>query len=241
MELSEARMELSEEIEALAKRVSVLESKRSKKPEPQTEVFSASRSADDDRASIAKDAFAVTMTVKALAAGLKRFKFVRCDDDYYNWSLEKRRRYLDAPSTMHLCKSIVMVNKNWKGEEGADELDPCNSRFYCCVVSYVTKLSAQDLMRIIKDVNVQQNRVPPTNKNLHFRLAEDCVGVSGFPPNGVSAVGLKTPMPIVLDKELTTLEPPMFWMGGGEVNLKLSVDTQEFVDSYKPIIGTVTP
>lgn len=232
-------MEFSDAIEVLAKRISALESKSSKKPQPQTDVLSTSRSVDC--ASAATDTFSVTMSVKALAAGLTRFKFVRCDDNYYDWSLEARRRYLDAPSTMHLCKSIVMANKNWKGEEGADELDPCNSKFYCCIVSYNTKLSAQDLMRIIKDVNVKKNRSPPTNKNLHFRLAEDCVGVTGFPPNGVTPVGLKTPMPLVLDKELTTLEPPMFWMGGGEVNLKLSVDTQEFISCYNPIIGTVTP
>lgn len=230
-------MDISDTIETLTKRVAALESKRSRKP-PKSAI---GVNPSSDYASVATDAFSSSMTVKALAAGLKRFKFVRCDDTYYDWSLEKRRRYLDAPSTMHLCKSIIMVNKNWKGEEGVDELDRCNSKYYCCIVSYNTKLSAQDLMRIIKELNVQTNRPPPSNKNLHFRLADDCIGVTGFPPNGVTPVGLKTPMPIVLDKELTTLEPPMFWMGGGEVNLKLSVDTREFISCYNPIVGTVTP
>lgn len=231
-------MDVSAENEELEKRIALLEPKRGKQSAPSVNPSSVNIT---EAAVEASDDFAMSMTVKALASGLKRMQFVRCADDYYTWTLEKRRRYLNAPSTSHLCKSIVMCNTYWTSSDDADELDPFNSRYYCCIVSYDTKLSASDLMRIIKDINKAAGRTPPTNKALHFRLAEDCIGVTGFPPNGVTPVGMTTPMPIVLDKKLTTLEPPMFWMGGGEVSLKLSVDTQEFISCFDPIIGTVTP
>jgi prolyl-tRNA editing enzyme YbaK/EbsC (Cys-tRNA(Pro) deacylase) len=235
---SGADVRLLADIHALEERVQALEFKRAKKPAP-TAPRDAKAKTIEEYAVPASDAFAVSMNVKALAVGLKRIRFVRCAVDYYSWTLELRRRYLSAPSALHLCKSIVMCNTYWSGDE-LNELDRFNSRYYCCVVSYDTKLSASDISRIIKDLNKAARRVPPTNKELHFRLADDCEGVTGFCPNAVTPVGLKTPMPIVLDKVLTTLDPPMFWMGGGEVNLKLAVDTQEFIEAFNPIIGTVS-
>jgi hypothetical protein len=260
--------ELIAKIAALTCRVDALETKRGKNALPTP---ARDPSTDVARAAVpATDSFATSMAVRALASGLRSFKLVRCADDYYDWILERRRRHLGAPSTAHLCKSIVMCNTYWKGDEASPD-DRFNAKYYCCVVSYATKLSAADLMRIVKRLNEEAGRPAPTNKDLHFRLAEgtsvllgrrpgqprgailtrrvspvrafpsDCVGVTGYSPNGVTPIGLKTSMPVVLDRDVARLEPPTFWMGGGEVNLKVSVDVADFIAAFDPIIGAVTP
>lgn len=67
----------------------------------------------------------------------------------------------------------------------------------------------------------------------------DCLGVTGYEPNGVTPIGLN--MPIVIDRAITKLEPGIIWCGGGEISLKLRLDIPEFLAAYKPIVGDVTP
>lgn len=71
-------------------------------------------------------------------------------------------------------------------------------------------------------------------------IFEDCVGVTGYEPNAVAPIGLKTPMPIVLDRELTLMRPRVFWCGGGEVSLKLRLNTDQFIAAFDPIVATIS-
>jgi prolyl-tRNA editing enzyme YbaK/EbsC (Cys-tRNA(Pro) deacylase) len=190
-----------------------------------------------DHARIADDPYGHMMVVKALAAGFARPHFVRCAPDYYTWTLEQRRRHLSSPSTDHLCKSIVLCNSRCVSDVNHDRL---YSKYYCVVVQYSKKLKAEDLVRVLKKLNLENGR-ELGNKNFNFRLAEDCEIITGYPPNAVTPLSLKTPMPVVLDREITQLQPGMFWMGGGKVDLKWRVDLAEFISVFEPIICDVTP
>jgi len=35
-------------------------------------------------------------------------------------------------------------------------------------------------------------------------------------------------------------QDPCFWLGGGEVDVKLAIDVEEFVQILKPIVGEIT-
>ena len=62
-----------------------------------------------------------------------------------------------------------------------------------------------------------------------------------FKHNAVSPVGLKdTTVPIVLSHKVAELQPDFFWLGGGEVDLKLGFRASDFVDAYKPFIVDCT-
>lgn len=220
-----------EALENLSLKVAALEGAQ---PKRQSEDAPEKPSA---KATEATDDFACSMTVRAVAAGFCDTKFVRCAEDYYSWALEARREHLSAPSTEHLCKSIVMCNTKHPAESSTD---PLNSKYYCVVVQYHRKLKAEDLARVLKRLNAEAGREVST-KAFHFRLADDCVGVTGYEPNAVTPLGLRTPMPIVLDKEILKLQPPSFWMGGGEVNLKWNVQIRDFMNAFHPIVGDVTP
>lgn len=39
-----------------------------------------------------------------------------------------------------------------------------------------------------------------------------------------------------MDEAITKLKPDFFWLGGGEVDLKLGIKTPEFIDAVKPFL-----
>ncbi|WZZ26365.1 hypothetical protein YC2023_009766 [Brassica napus] len=41
---------------------------------------------------------------------------------------------------------------------------------------------------------------------------------------------------VILDEAITKLRPAFFWLGSGEIDLKLGVRTSEFIDFVKPFI-----
>ena len=53
--------------------------------------------------------------------------------------------------------------------------------------------------------------------------------LSGFEHNAVSPLGLRTPLPILLSAPIARLPAGELWLGGGEPDLKLRVESQEFV------------
>ena len=42
--------------------------------------------------------------------GCNSLKVIRAPENYFEMSLEERKNFLDAPSTAHLCKTIIMQN-----------------------------------------------------------------------------------------------------------------------------------
>lgn len=174
-----------------------------------------------------KDVFGVSMLIRAIAKGFTQTQFVRCQEDYYEQTLEWRRRYLGAPHVAHLTKSIVLDNKNLKKD------DP--SRHVCCVIPYGNKIDPDSLQSLLsKHIGISNT------KKANFRLAEDCVQLTGYVPNAVTPLGILTPMPVVLDQRIHELEPNEFWLGGGEVSLKWQVVVPEFVRVFQPFIGKVS-
>ena len=41
---------------------------------------------------------------------------------------------------------------------------------------------------------------------------------------------------MILDEAITKLDPEFFWLGGGEIDLKLGLKTSEFINFVKPFI-----
>jgi prolyl-tRNA editing enzyme YbaK/EbsC (Cys-tRNA(Pro) deacylase) len=160
---------------------------------------------------------------------------VRCAPDYYSWTLDERRAHLGASTTDMLCKSIVVANSRCPTEDCSD---PLNSKYYCVVVQYKKKMKAEDVTKVLKRLHADAVR-PFVASQRNFRLAEDCLGVTGYIPNAVTPLNLRTPMPVILDRAVAKLET--FWLGGGEVDLKWRVSRADFTAAFNCIVGDVTP
>lgn len=46
----------------------------------------------------------------------------------------------------------------------------------------------------------------------------------------------KRNLTVILDEAITKLNPDFFWLGGGEIDLKLGIRTSEFINAVKPFI-----
>lgn len=64
--------------------------------------------------------------------------------------------------------------------------------------------------------------------------------MSGFEHNAVTPLGLRTPnMPVLIHSAITRLPGGHFWLGGGEVDLKLRFDTSSFLEHFKPVVADI--
>jgi prolyl-tRNA editing enzyme YbaK/EbsC (Cys-tRNA(Pro) deacylase) len=103
---------------------------------------------------------------------------------------------------------------------------------------YTARFHADKLKNYIHKLN--QGRVGKQFFNM--RLCDEAVSddLSGFEHNAVSPIGIKTHMPWVISHEILKLEPDFFWLGAGEVDLKVGLPAAEFVDKYQPMVVDCT-
>lgn len=94
----------------------------------------------------------------------------------------------------------------------------------------------------LKNFLYEHNNGTISKKNFNLRLAPEDVSdeLSGFEHNAVSPIGFKTEMPIILSHKITMLKPSIFFVGAGEVDLKLGMLVDEFVQVYNPFVVDCT-
>ncbi|ESQ55792.1 hypothetical protein EUTSA_v10026162mg [Eutrema salsugineum] len=208
----------------ILRRISLLESSIL----PQSSSSSSSPSLPDDESETVSRLSSILRS-----GGVNDFCFKRVASDYYDWSLESRRVVLGASSIDHLCKSIVLVNTQ-ASSNVLDCSDRNNSKYYLVVVQYSARFSADAVKNFLYSLN--EGKIPKKRFNLRLAPEETSNKLTGFERNAVTCVGMKTNIPVILDEAITKLRPNFFWLGGGEIDLKLGVRTSEFLDFVKPFI-----
>lgn len=179
------------------------------------------------------------------------FTFKRVEPDYYDQPLEGRRAALSADSVSRLCKTIVLENTRADAAvvpEGAASSDPLKTRYYMVVFQYCRRLNADKLGKQLCALFAERGS-PMGKKNFNLRLcpADASARLTGFQHNAVTPVGSASPLAVVLSHHLLELPPDSaslaagaagaaaasyFWMGGGDVDLKLRVSAAGFARAY---------
>ncbi|KAJ0405778.1 hypothetical protein P43SY_003628 [Pythium insidiosum] len=153
--------------------------------------------------------------------------------DYYSWTLSQRGEFLQC-SVPHLCKSIIVENTACTN---AGMEDPLNSRYYCVIVQYNSKLNAEQLMRFVR------SRIPedvrPGRKAFNFQHADGKTAeeLTGFKFNGVSPFGMKVAIPVIISGAVAALNPPFIWLGGGAESVKLRISVHELQASLHAVVA----
>eukprot|EP01026_Neomeris_dumetosa_P069373 TRINITY_DN6855_c1_g1_i1.p1 TRINITY_DN6855_c1_g1~~TRINITY_DN6855_c1_g1_i1.p1 ORF type:complete len:292 (-),score=40.94 TRINITY_DN6855_c1_g1_i1:149-1024(-) len=173
------------------------------------------------------------LTNELISKGVKNFRFVHCPKDYYDKDLEYRKQILGAPSIYHLCKSLVMENTK-AHPDVKDCSNPKNSKYYLVICQYGGFPNWEKVHKFLHKINEGAY----SKKYFNIRLAENGISdeLSGYTHNSVTPVCFKSPIPIIISEKIVKLKPPFFFMGGGEVNLKLGVDVKEFLEAYHPFV-----
>ena len=93
---------------------------------------------------------------------------------------------------------------------------------------------------LIHSLRSNESRLP--RKRFHFQLADEKISnnLSGFNHNGVTPFGLLNPIPVVVCSRCLTVKPPYLYMGGGEVDIKLGISTDDFLRSTRAIVGEIS-
>ena len=156
----------------------------------------------------------------------------RVPKDYYDRDFEYRRGCIDAQTIDQLCKCVLFEVK--------DTPDPLK-RFVCVVIQYVDKISQPRLLDIT--ARVVGRRVT----DVSMAKEEDATKLSGSEHNAMTPVLMrpskdfeKYQVPVILSERIAALNPPFFWLGGGEVDVKFGIDTRKFVEVFKPVIANIS-
>jgi prolyl-tRNA editing enzyme YbaK/EbsC (Cys-tRNA(Pro) deacylase) len=170
-----------------------------------------------------------------VSSGLKTAKLARVPSNYYSTPLESRRRVLGAASPHHLTKALVMENKP------SESLDNDPLRYVMVLVQYTAKLDPALLNKVMK-ARFKALSGGAEGPKRDYALCPTGEELTGFQHNGVSPLGCKNldKIAVVLDAKIAALKPSLFWMGGGEVDLKLAMDVNEFVAHFKAFVASVT-
>ncbi|XP_011081232.1 uncharacterized protein LOC105164309 isoform X1 [Sesamum indicum] len=168
-----------------------------------------------------------------LSNSVRDFSFKRVPSDYYEWTLEARRDILGAASIHHLCKSIVLVNTQ-APPDVTDCSDRNYSKYYVVVVQYTARFNAETVKNFLYALN--NGKISKKKFNMRLAPEETSAKLTGYEHNGVTCIGMKTDIPVILDEAITKLNPDFFWLGGGEIDLKWGIRTSEFINYVKPFI-----
>lgn len=166
-------------------------------------------------------------------SGATGFIFKAVPSDYYGRTYEERRDLLGAASVHHLCKSIVMENTQ-AHKSVKDCSDRNNSKYYVIVVQFTARLNAEKIKAFVHLLN--EGKIPKKQFNLRLAPEEVSNKLTGFEHNAVTPIGMREDIPVILSDAIVKLSPRLFWLGGGEVNLKLGIQTDDFIRIVKPFI-----
>ncbi|KAM0861747.1 hypothetical protein ACQ4PT_045694 [Festuca glaucescens] len=190
-------------------------------------------SLSDAEAEVEPGGTEVRLSAILAVRGVRDFAFRRVDADYYDRSLEERREILAADSVAQLCKSIVMVNTK-AAADVSDCSNPKNSKYYVVIVQYMARLNAETIKNFLYALNEKQ--IPKKRFNMRLAPEEESCMLTGFVHNAVTCIGMDTDIPVIIDEAITKLDEDFFWLGGGEVDLKLGMRTSQFLKAFNPFV-----
>lgn len=152
--------------------------------------------------------------------------FIRVGPDYYERSLEERRNILGATTIHQLCKSMVMENT---------KAPACAQRFFLVVIQYASAIQAELLKKHVLSIETSDGkRLSRSQCNMRLASEEDSFRLTGYAHNGVSPVGLRKELPLIVASEIAELQ--FMWLGGGEPDLKLGMSVPQFLAGYKATV-----
>jgi len=220
----------------LIRRIQALESGTRFSPNP--DGISAKASATSDGRQPSEVQTRVSQIL--LDKGVNNFYFVRAPPNYYDESLEFRREVLNAASVDHLCKTIVMQNTR-APPEVTDCSDPTLSKYYMVCVQYTARLHAEKLHAFVRALAAEGgHRLSKKQVNMRLVPEELSEEITGFGHNAVAPVGCAVALPLIVSHRIAELRPGLFWLGGGEVDLKLGLEWSEFAAAFRPFVADCT-
>jgi prolyl-tRNA editing enzyme YbaK/EbsC (Cys-tRNA(Pro) deacylase) len=98
-------------------------------------------------------------------------------------------------------------------------------------------------MRDYQNASAEKAEDKVGKKGFHWRLAPPEVGLDlgGYSHNSVTPFMLNQSMPLVVPDSLCELSPQVFYLGAGDIDIKIRVGLTEFLEKseYQVIMGDI--
>lgn len=168
------------------------------------------------------------------------YKIVEADTKYYDLNLEQRQQILGANTTKVLCKTIILENKSFDKEKESAYY----KRYYMCIVQYTNEFNAEKIIKVLRKRQNDNCEEKLSKKYFHFRLSKEEVAfdMSGYYFNCITPFLMKcSDMEILFPQNLLKIYPYYFWVGGGEVELKVGISVEDFFKLFNKqiIVGDI--
>jgi prolyl-tRNA editing enzyme YbaK/EbsC (Cys-tRNA(Pro) deacylase) len=112
-------------------------------------------------------------------------------------------------------------------------------KYIAVIIQWATKLNSDKMNKVMQGWQNRNCGEKVSRKGFSFRSldAEKCLEFTGYSFNAVTPVLFNRPMPVLVSEGIGGLEPKCFFMGGGNVDTKLRIGYDEFVEkSEYPIV-----
>lgn len=166
---------------------------------------------------------------------MRVYRFHAVPSNYYDTTLDDRRAVLGAATVHQLCKTICLTNVAALDDARDVDVDtPLLSRHLLVVVPYARRFAPAKLHQAVYDAG----KGSVAKKRINYRLSESAEALTGYSHGGVTPVGSTSPLPVVLSHHVAALR--LFYLGAGDVLLKLSLPVADFMRVYQPVVLDVT-
>ena len=159
--------------------------------------------------------------------GINSFRIVETPEDYYSMTLDQRKVIVGCNKEA-LCKSVILENTLF------DENIKCPiyQRYYLTIVQYVSEFNAEKIARLLRSYIADRFNIKVSKKQVHFRVAKKEVAyeMTGFSFNSIGPYLMKSEdLLIIFPSKLYDIYPQYFFLGGGELELKVGVNIDDFM------------
>lgn len=107
----------------------------------------------------------------------------------------------------------------------------------------IAKIDTTMLRNLIHGLRKPEDRL--SKQKFHFRLTTDetSLELTGFGHNAISPFGFTGPfpnIPIVICNRCLEVKPPLLYLGGGEVDVKVLLPLSDLLKATNAIVGLIT-
>lgn len=111
-------------------------------------------------------------------------------------------------------------------------------------MQYAAAINGDKINKVVHQLAnsaLPEGAAPLGRKGFNLRLCPGNVSdeLSGYTHNAVSPVGCRTRIPIIMADRVLKLQPDFFWLGAGQVDLKVGFSSSQFVKAYEPLVADI--
>ena len=159
--------------------------------------------------------------------GINSFIIVETPEDYYEKPLDQRKLIVGCNKEA-LCKSVILNNTLYDDKIKC----PIYRQYYLLIVQYISEFNAEKISRLLKSYINDKYNIKLTKKQLHLRVAKKEVAyeMTGFSFNSIGPYLMKSEdLLIIFPSKLYEIYPQYFYLGGGELELKVGICIDDFM------------